>query len=253
MDIRFDNKVVLITGASSGIGKATAMEFAKSGARVAVNYNKSKSDAESIVKELNDAGYKAIGVKADVTLEEEIKEMVSVVVNTYGGIDILINNAGALIKRASIEEIEGSLLDEVFDLNLKSIFLVTKEVVPHMKKKNSGKIINISSIAARSGGGFGAAHYASAKGAVITFTKNLAKELAPFGIYVNAVAPGVINTRFHDGITTAEMRKKFTEQIPIKREGTAQEIAWPILFMASDFATFIVGETMEVNGGQLME
>ncbi len=253
MDLRFDKKVVLITGASSGIGKACAKEFAKAGAYVAVNYNRSKNDAEAIIKEIDKNGGKAIAIKGDVTIENEVKNMVSEVISEFGNIDILINNAGALIKRASIEEVEESLLDQVFDLNLKSLFLVTREVVPCMKKNNYGKIINVSSIAGRSGGGPGAAHYSSAKGAVITFTKNLARELAPFGIYVNAVAPGVINTRFHEGITAPELRKKFTEQIPLKREGRAEEIAWPVLFMASDYASFIVGETLEINGGQLME
>ncbi len=253
MDLRFDKKVVLITGASSGIGRACAKEFAEAGAYVAVNYNRSKNDAEVIVNEINSKEKRAIAVKGDVTLEKEVKEMVAGVISAFGKIDILINNAGALIKRASIEEVEESLLDQVFDLNLKSLFLVTREVVPYMKRNNFGKIINVSSIAGRSGGGPGAAHYSAAKGAVITFTKNLARELAPFGIYVNAVAPGVINTRFHEGITAPELRKKFTEQIPLKREGRAEEIAWPVLFLASDFATFIVGETLEINGGQLME
>lgn len=253
MEIRFDNKVVLITGASSGIGRASAVEFARSGATVVVNYNSSKKEAEEIVKEINDSGNKAMAVKADVTKEEEVKEMVFKTVQSCGTIDILVNNAGALIKRAGIEQVDSSLLDKVFDLNLKSLFIVCREVVPHMKKKKTGKIINISSIAGRTGGGPGAAHYSAAKGAVITFTKNLAKELAPFGIYVNAIAPGVINTRFHEGLTSPELRLKFTEQIPLSREGTAIEIAWPVMFLASDYASFIVGETMEVNGGQLME
>lgn len=253
MDIRFDNKTVLITGASSGIGRACAEGFARSGARVVVNYNASKNEAESIVKELNGGGFEALAVKADVTREDEVKKMVRDTIDAFGGIDILVNNAGALIKRAGIEEVETSLLDKVFDLNLKSVFIVTREVVPHMKKKRSGKIINLASIAGRNGGGPGAAHYSSAKGAIITLTKNLAKELAPFGIYVNAVAPGVIDTRFHQGLTSPEMKAKFREQIPLKREGEAREIAWPIMFLASDFASFIVGETIEINGGQLME
>jgi 3-oxoacyl-[acyl-carrier protein] reductase len=253
MEIRFDNKTVLITGASSGIGRACAGEFARSGAKVIVNYNASKDDAESLVKELKDGGHEAIAIKADVTREEEVKEMVKESVAAYGGIDILINNAGALIKRAGIGEVESSLLDQVFDLNLKSVFIVTREVLPFLKKSRSGKIINVSSIAGRSGGGPGAAHYASAKGAIITFTKNLAKELAPFNILVNAVAPGVIDTRFHQGLTSPEMKEKFKEQIPLKREGEAREIAWPVMFLASEYATFIVGETLEINGGQLMD
>lgn len=253
MEIRFDNKTVLITGASSGIGRACAEEFAKSGARVIVNYNASKDDAESLVKELNNAGHEAIAIKADVTKEEEVKEMVKESVAAFGGIDVLVNNAGALIKRAGIEEMDIVLLDKVFDLNLKSVFIVTREVVPVMKKNKSGKIINVSSIAGRNGGGPGAAHYSSAKGAIITFTKNLAKELAPYGILVNAVSPGVIDTRFHQGLTSPEMKAKFREMIPLKREGEAQEIAWPVMFLASEYASFIVGETIEINGGQLME
>ncbi len=253
MNIRFDNKVVLVTGGSSGIGRATAMKFAESGARVAVNYNKSKVDAEAIVAEIKRSGGNAISVKADVTLEDEVRQMIMDVLDTYGEINILVNNAGGLLRRSAIDEMETDLLDQVIDLNLKSIFLVTREVVPLMKKQHSGHIINISSIAARNGGGPGAAHYSSAKGAVITFTKNLAKELAPLGIYVNAVAPGIIDTRFHEGITPRELRQKFTESIPLRREGRAEEIAWPILFLASEYASFMVGETLEVNGGQIME
>jgi 3-oxoacyl-[acyl-carrier protein] reductase len=253
MDIRFDDHVVLITGASSGIGKYTAIEFCHSGATVVVNYHKSESDAEMLVADLISAGGKAMAVKADVTRLDEVRAMAAAIGKTFGRVDILVNNAGALIQRAPVSDISDELVEKVISLNLKSVFTVTREILPLIKKTGSGKIINVASIAGRVGGTVGAAHYAAAKGAVITLTKNMAKELAPFGILVNAVAPGVITTRFHEGVTSDEIRKKFTEQIPLRREGRAEEVAWPILFLASGFASYITGETLEVNGGQLMD
>ena len=253
MNIRFDNKVVLVTGGSSGIGKSTALEFSRSGAIVAVNYHTREKEANDIVKEIQNSGGKALAVKADVTVKGEIVKMVSEVIKEFGRIDVLINNAGSLINRAGIEEMDEDLLDKVIDLNLKSLFMVTQAVLPVMRKQESGKIINISSIAGRIGGTPRAGHYAAAKGAVIALTKNMAKEFAPLGILVNAVAPGVIDTPFHDGVNTPEARAKFRDLIPLKRDGRPEEVAWPIVFLASEYASFITGETLEINGGQLMD
>ena len=253
MEIRFDDKVALVTGASSGIGRASAKEFAKSGAKVIVHYNESKSDAEAVVGSIINGGGEAIALKADVSKKQEVEALIKSSLEEFGTIDILVNNAGALIKRQSIEEMEEDLWDKVMDVNLKSIYLVAQAVIPIMKEKNYGKIINLTSIAARMGGGVGAAHYSASKGGILTLSKNMAKELAPFGIVVNAISPGIIDTRFHERFTAPEIFNKFLDSVVLKRAGSAEEVAWPILFLASDFASYIVGETIELNGGQLMD
>jgi len=254
MDIRFDNKNVIITGASTGIGRATAIEFARCGANVVVNYYHSQEAAKEVVDLIMSEGGKAIAIKADVSKSIEVENLViQSMVFFSDRIDVLVNNAGGLLERKAIMEVKEELWDECFDLNVKSVFLCCQAVVPVMKKQGHGKIVNVSSIAARNGGGAGATHYSSSKSAVLTFTKGLAKELARTGITVNNVAPGVITTPFHDKFTSKEMRENFKNAIPVGREGTAQETAWSILFLASDFADYIVGETLEINGGLLMD
>jgi 3-oxoacyl-[acyl-carrier protein] reductase len=205
------------------------------------------------VDEIIRAGGTAFAFKADVSSREEIDKMTREVMNQFGRINILVNNAGTLIARKNIDEMEEDLWDKVMDINLKSVYMVSQAMVPHMKKQGSGKIINVSSIAARMGGGPGAGHYSAAKAGMLALTKNMARELIPFHIYVNAVAPGVIKTRFHQRYTTEEAFKRFEEGIPMKRAGTPEEVASVILFLASEQASFIVGETIEVNGGQLMD
>jgi 3-oxoacyl-[acyl-carrier protein] reductase len=253
MEIRFDDKVALVTGASSGIGRATAREFAKAGAKVVVHYNVSQADAEAVVDAISKEGGEAIALQADVSRKEEVDALVQATLRRFGTIDILINNAGALIKRESLEKMEEVLWDEVMNVNLKSIFLVSQAVMPIMKAKKYGKIINLTSIAARVGGGVGAGHYSASKGGILTLSKNMAKELAPHGIIVNAISPGIIDTRFPERFTTPEIFNKFRESVVLKRAGTAEEVAWPILFLCSEYAAYIVGETIEINGGQLMD
>jgi 3-oxoacyl-[acyl-carrier protein] reductase len=253
MEIRFDNKVALVTGASSGIGRATAREFARAGAKVVVHYNVSKDDAEAVVDAISKEGGEALALQADVSKKKEVEVLVKDTLDRFGTIDFLINNAGALIKRETLENMEETLWDEVMDVNLKSIFLVSQAVIPIMKEKKYGKIINLTSIAARVGGGVGAGHYSASKGGILTLSKNMAKELAPHGIIVNAISPGIIDTRFHERFTTPEIFNKFRESVVLKRAGTAEEVAWPILFLCSEYAAYIVGETIEINGGQLMD
>ncbi len=253
MDIRFDSRVVIVTGASTGIGAATAIAFGKSGASVVVNYHSSRAAAENVVKTIEETGGKAIAVQADVTRKVEVDRLVQTTLDHFGKIDILVNNAGGMVGRNTLEEMTERLWNQVMDLNLKSVYLCTQAVLPYMKKKKFGRIVNVSSIAARNGGGPGAGHYSATKAGVIALTKNWARELAESGIIVNAVAPGIINTPFHDKYTTPEVRKKFLDGIPLKREGKPEEIAYVILFLASDFASYILGETIEVNGGMLMD
>jgi len=254
MDIRFDGKIVLITGASTGIGSATAIEFAKSGAMVVVNYKQSKEAAEQVVNTIVKQGGSAIAIQADVSQAAEVKRLVQSTLDVYHNrIDILVNNAGSLIERRPFHEITEQLWDECMALNLKSIYLVSQAVVPVMKKQGYGRIINVSSIAARNGGGYGAGHYSAAKAGVLTFTKSMAKELAKTGITVNGVAPGVITTPFHDRFTSRELRESYKDMIPLGREGKAEEIAYSILFLASEYADYILGETIEINGGLLMD
>jgi 3-oxoacyl-[acyl-carrier protein] reductase len=237
-------KVALITGGSSGIGAATAAVMADLGARVAITYHKNEAGALAVRD--------ALAIRADVRNKHEIQAAVDRTVGELGPIDVLVNNAGSLVERQRLAQITEERWDDIMDLNLKSAVLCSQMVAPSMVERRSGAIINIVSIAGRNGGGPGAMAYATAKGGLITFTKGLAKELAAGGVRVNAVSPGVIDTPFHEVFSTPEMIKNFVAGIPLGRMGTAMECAAVIAFLASSAASYIVGETIEVNGGQLM-
>ena len=192
------DQVALITGASSGIGRAAAEALAKQGARVAVNYHKNVAGAQQAVEAIHRMGGEALAIHADVTVHADMQALVKAVRERWGRIDILVNNAGDLLARRSLADMTEEYWDQVMALNLKSVFLCVKVAWEEMAARQSGCIINITSIAGRNGGGPGAAAYAAAKGGLITYTKGLAKELAPHGIRVNAVAPGVIATPYHE-------------------------------------------------------
>lgn len=245
-------RVALVTGASSGIGAATAAVLADLGARVAAGYFHNERGAVQVAEAIQAAGGIAIAIRADVSKVAEIGPLVDRVQRELGPIDILINNAGSLVKRQSVRELTEDLWDEVMDLNLKSAVFCSRAVAEGMVARKRGAIVNLVSIAGRNGGGPGAGPYSTAKGALITFTKSLAKELAPHGVRVNGVSPGVIDTPFHEVFSTPEMIANFVKGIPLGRVGTSMECATAIAFLASDAAAYIVGETLEVNGGQLM-
>lgn len=246
------DKVALITGASSGIGRATAIALAQCGAAVAINYHRNESGAEEARRQITDAGGRAITIQADVTRSGDVSAMVNRAVSEFGPVDILVNNAGSLIERLKILELTEERWDEVIDLNLKSAFLCSKAVAASMMERKSGTIINVSSVAGRNGGALGSIHYSAAKGGLITFTKGLAKELAPYGARVNAVAPGVIDTPYHERFSTPEAMRNFVAGIPLARVGTSEEVAEVIVFLASDAASYLAGETIEINGGMIM-
>ena len=247
------DQVALITGASSGIGRATAEAMAREGARVAVNYLKNRAGAEAAVAAISGSGGQAIAVRADVTSNADVRSMVEAVRKQWGRVDVLVNNAGDLIARRSLVDMTEDYWDQVMALNLKSVFLCVKAVWEEMAARHSGCIINITSIAGRNGGGPGAAAYAAAKGGLITYTKGLAKELAPHGVRVNAVAPGVIATPYHERYSPPELFQKYIAAIPMSRAGTSEEVADVVLFLASNAARYMTGETVEVNGGAWMD
>ena len=250
--LKFQDKVVLVTGASSGIGAATAALFGKFGARVAIGFHHNEKGAEATRDEIRQSGGTACSIRANVENPEEINSLIDETVSLLGPIDILVNNAGSLIERAALMTQSVDCWDSVMHLNLRSVFLCSRIVGNSMITRRTGSIINIGSIAGRNGGGPGAGAYSAAKAGVITLTKAMAKELAPHGVRVNCVNPGVIDTPFHEVFSTPESMRDFAKMIPLGRVGNAMECAKVIVFLASDAASFIVGESIEVNGGQLM-
>ncbi|HEX3746101.1 MAG TPA: glucose 1-dehydrogenase [Bryobacteraceae bacterium] len=245
-------KVALVTGASSGIGAATARLLAGQGVRVAIGFHQNKQGAIEVLESISSAGGTAVAVVGDFRKTQEINSVVAQVVKEFGPIDILVNNAGSLVKRMPIREIAEEMWDDVVALNLKSAVFASKAVAPSMIERRSGAIVNIVSIAGHNGGGPGAGTYATAKAGLTSFTKSLAKEMAPHGVRVNAVSPGVIDTPFHEVFSTPEMMAGFVKSIPLGRVGTSEECANVIVFLASGAASYVIGETIEVNGGQLM-
>jgi 3-oxoacyl-[acyl-carrier protein] reductase len=245
-------RVALVTGASSGIGRAAAMALAERGAAVAINYWRNNEGAEEGRGTIVDRGGKAIAVKADVSRSEGVRSLVAATRSEFGAIDIMVNNAGDILERRSLREFTEDLWQRVIDLNLKSVWLCSQAVMGEMIERRNGTIINVGSIAGHHGGGPGAAVYAAAKAGVMCLTKGLAKELAPFGVRVNGVSPGVIMTPFHERVSTPEMLRQFAASVPLGRLGESDEVGRVIAFLASDDASYINGEMIEINGGQLM-
>jgi 3-oxoacyl-[acyl-carrier protein] reductase len=253
MNADLEGAVALVTGGGGGIGQAAALELARRGAHIAIHYHRSELGARNTAARVEALGREAAIFKADLTRSDDVRALVSVVLERFGAIDVLVNNAGDLVKRQSLLEMSEVLWREVIDLNLTSAFLVTQAVAASMIGRGRGVIVNVSSLAGHNGGGAGAFAYAAAKGALITFTKAIAKELAPKGVRVNCVAPGLIGgTNFHGRFTPPEAFQAAEKTIPIGRAGTAEEVGRAIAFLCGPDATYVVGETIEINGGMLM-
>lgn len=246
------DKVFLVTGASTGIGAAVARALGAQGARVAVHYNSSAAEAEEVAGAITGQGGEAWTVAGDVRDPAAVAAIVGGTCERFGRIDGLINNAGALVRRMPLAESDDALYDQVLDLNVRSVVVACRTAIPWLRRQG-GVIINTSSIAARNGGGPGSGLYASAKAFVSNLTRGLAKELVGDRIRVNAVAPGVIATPFHDRFSTPEQMRQMTASIPMGRPGTPEECVGAYLYLASDrLSGFVTGQIIEVNGGQLM-
>ncbi len=241
-------KVAIVTGGARDIGRQVSLKLAAEGAKVCVNYFGEENGAEETLQSIIAAGGEAIIVQGDMTKQADVVKVVGACVASFGEtIDILVNVAGGLVGRKLLPDMDENFWDFVMNVNLKSVFLVTQAVVPHMT--NGGAIVNFSSQAARDGGGFGAMAYSTAKGAVLTFTRGLAKELGPKGIRVNCISPGMINTTFHNTFTKDEVRKNVAASTPLRREGNPSEIGDLALYLASNASSFITGSSIEINGG----
>jgi 3-oxoacyl-[acyl-carrier protein] reductase len=242
-------KVALVSGGGRDIGRQVSLALAKAGANVCFNYFDSASESDETKKQIEALGAgQVIAAQGDMTKAADVTKVVQACTEAFGPkIDILVNVVGGLVARKTLEEMDEAFWDFVIDVNLKSVFLLSKAVVPHMPEGSA--IVNFASQAARDGGGPGALAYATGKGGVLTLTRGLAKELGPKGIRVNAVSPGMIATAFHDTFTKPEVRERVAGGTPLRREGQAREVADLVTYLASPESSFITGASMEINGG----
>lgn len=246
--MRLKNKVAIVTGGSRDIGRAVSCQLAQEGAKVVINYHSNLANAEETLKQITANGGEAIIVKGDVTKSAEVAELIDQTKAAFGDeIHILVNVAGGMVARKPTLELDEDFWDAVMDLNLKSVYLVSKATIPYMK--SGASIVNLSSLAGRDGGGPGASAYATAKGGIMTYTRALAKELGPKNIRVNAVLPGMIATTFHDTFSKPEVRVNVANATLLKREGQASEVADLIVYLATDQSSYVTGTNIDINGG----
>lgn len=246
--MKLEGKVAIITGGARDLGRAISLKLASEGAKVVINYYDNPQDAEETLKMVLKIGSEGIIIQGDMTKAADVKKLFDASVQKFGNkIDVLVNVVGGIVGRKSITEQDEDWYNFLMDVNMKSCWLCTREVVPYMTEGSS--IINFSSLAARDGGGPGASMYASAKGAVMTFTRSMAKELGPKGIRVNALAPGTIATSFHDRFNTPENRERMKGIYPLRREGDAGDVADLVVFLASADSDYLTGTNIDINGG----
>lgn len=251
MQIRFDDQVVLITGASTGIGAAMAAGFGRCGATVVVHYNANEEAAKQVVGEIEAAGGRATALGADLSDRGDQQRLVDAVLAAHPSIDVLVNNAGGMVERRLVGGMTSDLYDKVMELNFGSVVALSNAVGSAMRERGAGSIINIGSIAAVNGGSPGSSLYGASKGAIASYTRALARELAKDGVRVNAISPGVITTPFHDRYSTPEALETMRSTIPMGRLGTPEECVGAALFLADDnLSGYMTGQVLAVNGGQ---
>lgn len=246
--MRLKDKVAVVTGGARDLGRAVSVKLAEEGAKVVINYFDNKADADFTLDIIKSNGGEAIAVQGDMTKASDVKKLFNESVKAFGNnVHILVNVVGGLVGRKTIVEQDEAWYDFLMDVNMRSVFLCTREVVPLMPK--GGSIVNFSSQAAKDGGGPGASMYATAKAAVMCHTRAMAKELGPQGIRVNALAPGMIATSFHDRFTSPAARENLEKTVPLRRQGVAEDIADLVCYLAGDESTYITGTNIDINGG----
>jgi 3-oxoacyl-[acyl-carrier protein] reductase len=244
-------QAALVTGAGVGIGRAIARALAGAGAAVGVHFHTSEPEAQDTLRLIQDAGDMGFLLRADLTVEEQASAVVEEFVARAGRLDILVNNAGSPVRFTRIEDCPTALWREVFDVNVTSAFLVTRQAIPHLRAAGRGCVVNNLSLSVQTGGAGGAGPYAAAKGGLQVLTRTLARELAP-AVRVNAVMPGVIATRHHEVFSSPEKMEEYRRQTPLGRNGTAEEVAQAVLYLVGPGASFITGAVLDVNGGRFL-
>ena len=247
---KLSGKNVLITAGAQGIGESITKHFIDNGAHVAIHYFSSADTSNELVEYAKNKGQNAVAISGDLTKEFHANSLVDKTIEVLGGIDILINNAGSLVARKMLNEMEAEFWHKVMDINMTSMMFVTRAAAPYLAKNLNSSIVNLASLAGRKGGHPGSLVYATSKGAILTFTRALSTELGPLGIRVNAVAPGLIlGTSFHNTHTTKESADETISGIPIRRAGNTADVARAVLYLASEYDGFITGATLDINGG----